>query len=197
MIENLARWLESQKGTNQVQATKLFHRVDHIVKSILNQWLGLNFHNLAYQRIGYFPLSCNFPIILPLSSEPQFGTQVKFDFCGTVLLLTVQEILWLRDLLRELEVADDSPSVLNMDNHRAVYLTWGASDSNKTKHIDIRYHFIHSRVEQKRIKVQYTPMDEMVANILTKNLGRSKHNYFISKLELAASPFISWLFFLK
>ena len=80
MIENLARWIESQKGPNQAQATKPFHWVDHIVKSIVNQWLGLNFHNLAYQRIRYFPLSCNFPMILPLSSEPQFGTQVKFDF---------------------------------------------------------------------------------------------------------------------
>ena len=96
----------------------------------------------------------------------------------------VQEILWLRDLLQELEVADDSPSVLNMDNRGAVYLTRGGGDSNKTKHINIRYHFIRSHVEQKRIKVQYTPTDEMVADILTKNLGRSKHNYFISKLGI-------------
>ena len=71
-----------------------------------------------------------------------------------------------------------------MDNCGAVYLTRGGSDSNKTKHIDIRYHFIRSHVEQKRIKVQYMPTDKMVADILTKNLGCSKHNYFISKLGI-------------
>ena len=96
----------------------------------------------------------------------------------------VQKILWLRDLLRELEVADNSPSVLNMDNHRAVCLTRGAGDSNKTKHIDIQYHFIRSHVEQKCIKVQYTPMDEMIADVLTKNLSCSKHDYFTSKLGI-------------
>ena len=97
---------------------------------------------------------------------------------------TVQEILWLRDLLRELDIADDSPSVLNMDNHGAVYLTRGAGDSNKTKHIDIRYHFIRSHVDQKRIKVKYTPTDDMITDILTKNLGRSKHKYFTSGLGI-------------
>ena len=96
----------------------------------------------------------------------------------------VQEILWLRDLLREIEVADDSPSVLNMDNHRAVCLTRGAGDSNKTKHIDIRYHFIRSHVEEKRIKVQHISTDEMIANIFTKNLGRSKHDYFTTGLGI-------------
>ena len=35
----------------------------------------------------------------------------------------VQEIIWLRDLLWELNVIDGSPSVLNMDNWGAVYLT--------------------------------------------------------------------------
>lgn len=98
----------------------------------------------------------------------------------------VQEILWLRDLLHELKVIDDSPSILNMDNRGAVYLTRGAGDSNKTKHIDIRYHFIRSHVEQRRIKVQFVTTDEMTADILTKNLGRPKHDYFTMKLGIVA-----------
>lgn len=98
----------------------------------------------------------------------------------------VQEIIWLRDLLYELGVADSSPSLLNMDNRGAVSLTRGAGDSNRTKHIDIRYHFIRSHVEDKRIKVQYTPTDEMIADILTKNLGRGKHDYFVTKLGMVS-----------
>ena len=96
----------------------------------------------------------------------------------------VQEILWLRDLLCELGVIDPSPSLLNMDNRGAVSLTRGAGDSNRTKHIDIRHHFIRLHVEKKRIKVQYTPTDEMTADILTKNLGRAKHDYFVTKLGM-------------
>ena len=98
----------------------------------------------------------------------------------------VQEILWLRDLLCELKMTDSSPSLLNMDNVGAVALTRGAGDSNRTKHIDIRHHFIRSHVEDKRIRIQYTPTDEMIADILTKNLGRTKHDYFVTKLGMVS-----------
>ena len=98
----------------------------------------------------------------------------------------VQEVIWLRDLLRELEIIDDSPSLLNMDNRGAVSLTRGAGDSNRMKHIDIRYHFIRTHVECKRINTQYLPTDEMTADILTKNLGHTKHNYFVGKLGLVS-----------
>ena len=54
----------------------------------------------------------------------------------------VQEVIWLRDLLHELGITDDSPSLLNMDNWGAVSLTCRAGDSNQMKHIDILYHLI-------------------------------------------------------
>jgi len=95
-------------------------------------------------------------------------------------------VIWLRDLLCELGIAGTAPSLLNMDNRGAVCLTRGAGDSNRTKHIDIRYHFIRSHVECKRIEVQYLPTDEMVADILTKNLGRIKHDYFVGKLGIVS-----------
>ena len=98
----------------------------------------------------------------------------------------VQEVVWLRDLLCELGITDTSLSILNMDNRGAVSLTRGAGDSNRTKHIDIRYHFIRSHVESKRIKVQYLPTDEMIADILTKNLSRTKHDYFVGKLGMVS-----------
>jgi hypothetical protein len=98
----------------------------------------------------------------------------------------VQEVIWLRDLLCELKMTDSSPSILNMDNRGATILTHGTGDSHRTKHIDIRYHFIRSHVEQKRIKVDYLPTDEMIADILTKNLGRTKHEYFTKKLGVVS-----------
>ena len=98
----------------------------------------------------------------------------------------VQEIIWLRDLLCELRITDHSPSLLNMDNRGAVTLTRGTGDNHQTKHIDIRYHFICSHVEQNQIKVQYVPTGEMVADVLTKNLGRVKHEYFVEKLGMVS-----------
>jgi hypothetical protein len=98
----------------------------------------------------------------------------------------VQEVIWLRDLLCELGVTDASPLLLNMDNWGAVSLTRGRGNSNQTKHIDICYHFIQSHVECKCIKVQYLPMDEMITDILMKNLSCTKHNYFVRKLGIVS-----------
>jgi hypothetical protein len=98
----------------------------------------------------------------------------------------VQEIIWLRDLLCELGITDTSPSLLNMDNCRVVTLTCGTGDSHQTKHIDIHYHFIQLHVEQKQIRVQYLLTDKMVPDILTKNLGCVKHEYFIARLGMVS-----------
>ena len=98
----------------------------------------------------------------------------------------IQEIIWLRDLLHKLNIINSLPSVLNMDNWGAVYLTHGTGNSNKTKHIDIRYHFIQSHVEEKWIWVHYLSMNEMITNILTKNLKQTKHTYYVRKLGSVA-----------
>jgi len=62
----------------------------------------------------------------------------------------------------------------------------GAGDSNQMKHIDIWYHFIQSHVKYKQINIQYLPTDEMTTDILTKNLGHMKHDYFVGKLGLVS-----------
>jgi len=106
------------------------------------------------------------------------------EYIGTTP--AVQEVVWLRDLLCKLGIASTAPSLLNMDNRGAVCLTHGAGDSNQTKHIDIQYHFIQSHIECKHIEVRYLPMDEMVADILTKNLRCIKHDYFVGKLGIVS-----------
>jgi len=98
----------------------------------------------------------------------------------------VQEVVWLRDLLCKLGITDTSLLILNMDNWGVVSLTCRARDSNWTKHINICYHFIRSHIKSKRIKVQYLLTDEMITDILMKNLSHTKHNYFIRKLGMVS-----------
>jgi hypothetical protein len=44
--------------------------------------------------------------------------------------------------------------------------------SQRTKHIDIRYHYVKEQVEAGNITLQYVPTEEMVADALTKPVGR-------------------------
>ena len=43
-----------------------------------------------------------------------------------------------------------------------------------TKHIDIKYHYIRETVEKKQVQLVYCPTENMIADILTKGLLKSR-----------------------
>ena len=53
---------------------------------------------------------------------------------------------------------------------------------DKSKHIEVRYHFIRDMVQKGAIKLKYVPTEEQVADVLTKPLARVKFEYFRDKL---------------
>ena len=57
----------------------------------------------------------------------------------------------------------------------------------RTKHIDLRHHFICEAVEDGKIQVKYIPMDDNVSDIFTKPLLRPKFTKFMESLGLRRS----------
>lgn len=57
-------------------------------------------------------------------------------------------------------------------------------ESKRTKHIDIRYHFIKNCVSENKVKLSYIQTNEQVADIFTKQLAGPKFNYFRDHLNL-------------
>jgi hypothetical protein len=55
---------------------------------------------------------------------------------------------------------------------------------DRSKHIEIRYHYIHDMVQRGALKLQYISMDEQVVDVLTKPLSRVKFEYFRDKLRI-------------
>ena len=53
---------------------------------------------------------------------------------------------------------------------------------DKSKHIEIKYHYIRDIVQRGAMKFQYVVMDEHIADVLTKPLARVKFEYFREKL---------------
>ena len=58
---------------------------------------------------------------------------------------------------------------------------------SRTKHIDIRYHFIRDLVESGSIVLKRCGTNEQVADILTKALPVAKHGYF--RLQMGVTSF--------
>lgn len=56
--------------------------------------------------------------------------------------------------------------------------------NKRTKHIDIRYHFVREAVEEGSILLRYLPTEDMIADIMTKSLSGPKHTKYLTLLGL-------------
>ena len=80
------------------------------------------------------------------------------------------QLLWTRQFLLE-QGYDVGPAVLYQDNTSTISLiNNGRSNSERTRHIAIRYFFLKDRIENKEIRVEYLNTGDMIADILTKPL---------------------------
>jgi hypothetical protein len=55
---------------------------------------------------------------------------------------------------------------------------------DKSKHIEIKYHYIKDMVQKGEVMLQYVVTDEQVADVLTKMVSRMKFEYFRDKLNV-------------
>ena len=53
---------------------------------------------------------------------------------------------------------------------------------DKSKHIEIKYHYIRYMMQRGVVKLQYVATNEQIADVLTKPLARVKFEYFREKL---------------
>lgn len=95
-----------------------------------------------------------------------------------------KEAVYLNRLLGEILDRSVNPVNLYMDNQSAIKIAENPVFHNRTKHIDIRYHYIREVVGLQKVKLLYKPTDEMTADILTKGLGRVKHELFVKGMGL-------------
>lgn len=94
------------------------------------------------------------------------------------LSLASQEIVWLRRLLSNIGTQQDEPSIVFEDNQGAIELTKNPKFHNRTKHVDIAFHFVREQVNRDVMSVVYCSTDNMLADIMTKALPRKTFENF-------------------
>jgi hypothetical protein len=55
---------------------------------------------------------------------------------------------------------------------------------DRSKHVEIKYHYIRGMVLRKAVLVQYLPIDEQITDGVTKLFAKSNFKYFCDKLGL-------------
>lgn len=83
--------------------------------------------------------------------------------------------LWLSRLLAEMRGEEEASSFkLLIDNKSAIALAKNPVHHDRSKHIDIKFHFIRDCVETKEVQIDHVGTDDQVVDALTKALGRVK-----------------------
>lgn len=93
-----------------------------------------------------------------------------------------REAMWLRQLLADLRISVPLPITLYSDNQGGIALTKNPVLHQRTKHVDIKHHYIRELVEANTINLTYISTADMLADVLTKALPRDKHEQCCSEL---------------
>ena len=84
-----------------------------------------------------------------------------------------KEMLWMQRFLGELGIKQDK-YVLHCDSQSAIHLAKNPAFHSKTKHIDLRYHWIRQVLEEGKLQLEKIHTDENPADMFTKILPKTK-----------------------
>jgi hypothetical protein len=79
------------------------------------------------------------------------------------------EILFVRQIITFLGTEVALPIIVKVDNIGAIYLATNSTTSQRTRHIDVRYHFVREYVQDGTVKIIFVRSAENDADIYTKN----------------------------
>ena len=83
-----------------------------------------------------------------------------------------QEAVWIQRFLEEVDGKTNKPMTIYEDHQSTICMSQNPRFHGRAKHIDIKYHFIREQISTNAIELKYCKSEEMIADILTKGLGR-------------------------
>ena len=92
------------------------------------------------------------------------------------------QVLWIQNQLLDYGY-NFLNTMINIDNSSTICIIENPVEHHKTKHIEIRFHFIRDCNENGLIKVVKIHTDQNVSDLLTKGFDFGRHNYWFPELE--------------
>lgn len=95
-----------------------------------------------------------------------------------------KEVVFQRSLLMEMGFMspDENATTLFCDNQGASFFAKNDVTHKRSKHIDIKYHYLKENCSKNTISIQYIPSNNNVADIFTKCLNKNKHIELVKNL---------------
>nr|GEW99452.1 zinc finger, CCHC-type [Tanacetum cinerariifolium] len=124
----------------------------------------------------------------PISWSTQKQATVALSSCESEFVASTAaatQALWLKRLLSKLTHSLEEKVTIQVDNKFAIALMKNPVFHGRSKHIDMKYHFIRECVEREDIQVDFVSGEYQNADILTKVLPKIK---FLTIRQLIAPP---------
>ncbi|SGZ35279.1 BQ5605_C066g12820 [Microbotryum silenes-dioicae] len=97
-----------------------------------------------------------------------------------------KEVMWLRSLLFALGFPCVGPTIIRADSTGAIALSKHPTSHTTTKHISVAYHLSRRLQDDGHVDIRWVETNLMLADIMTKGLGKAKHEHFVEHLGLTA-----------
>lgn len=107
------------------------------------------------------------------------------------LTFCAKEAAWLVRLLYQLNYVGNDTAALQLygNNQPSIDLVASEGHHERTKHVDIYYHYIKDAVKDGMIKLMHVLTAEMVADGLTKPFNKTKHAAWVAQVSMRL-PFL-------
>jgi len=98
----------------------------------------------------------------------------------------VKEIKWIANILVEmnLQIFSYEPVIVYCDNKAAIEWMGNARSSTKTRHVNLKFHFVRDEIEKGKLNVCYVETKYMIADFLTKAVTKDKLLWSLSQINL-------------
>ena len=94
----------------------------------------------------------------------------------------LKKTLWTYQTLLTMGLQIELPITVLEDNQACIHIADNPISQRRTRHIDIRYHFVRDYIEDGTIQVKYCPSAQMLADIMTKIMHRPIFQRLRSKI---------------
>ena len=80
--------------------------------------------------------------------------------------------IWLRRLMSKMELEQKGATIIQVDNRSAIELAKNPVNHERSKHIDVRFHFIREHVKEGSVELKHVASKDQAADIFTKPLSK-------------------------
>ena len=95
-----------------------------------------------------------------------------------------KEVVWLRQLLTDMGYVQEGPTFIMCNNKECTELAKNPTHHPRTKHINVQHHFIKEKLENQEICLKICPMENMIADMLTKPLANDRNQALVKAMGL-------------